>query len=81
MSDLKVKNLLENNISFLYTLQAKGIKNISNALDYTVIYQTYELFKSIPNKTQRKEEVAARCKVSVRTVEQALCLLSQPIEK
>lgn len=77
MSNIKI--LIENNLPMLYSLKAKGVKSINTALDYIVIYQTYELFHHIPDKKQRKEEVADRCKVTTRTVEQALHLLDQPI--
>ena len=72
-----VRNLIEKNLTVLYALKAKGIKNINTAVDYVVIVNTYELFNHIPDNALRKSEVADRCRVSVRTVELALQLLNQ----
>lgn len=76
----KVVNLIEENMPLLYKLDLKGIKNINTALDYIIIFRTFQSYHFIKNKSQQKFETAEKCKVSIRTVEQAVSLLDQPLD-
>ena len=75
----KVIDMIEENVSLLYKLDKAGIKCINTALDYMVIFYTYKSHSAIKDITERKELTAERCKVSVRTVSNAISVLDQKI--
>lgn len=75
----KILDLIEDNVTLLYKLKKGGIKSIDTALDYLVIYATFKTYKGISDVMERKEETANHCKVSVRTVSNALVLLDAEV--
>lgn len=79
MSKILVKNILADHADVLYKLDRAGIKCLSTALDYLVIYNTFEMYHKIEKLKDRKMETAERCKVSLRTVELALSILGSEI--
>lgn len=75
----RVVNLIEDNMALLYKLDLKGIKNISTALDYIIIFRTFKSYDFLNNKSQQIFETAEKCKVTTRTVSQAISILDQPL--
>ena len=75
----KIGEIIRSNMELLYKLDRAGVKSINTALDYVSITDTYEAYGWIKDKTERAEVTASRCRVSVRTVQTALSLLSQPV--
>lgn len=76
----KIKEVIKNNLEMLYKLSLAGVKNINTAIDYYSILETYKRYNWIENKRERKEVTASQCKVTVKTVENALSLMESEIE-
>lgn len=76
----KVEEIIANNLEIFYKLSAVGMKNISTAVDYFIILETYKKYYWIKNFKERKSVTADQCKTTIRTVENALALMSSIIE-
>lgn len=75
-----VEEVIANNLQLLHKLSLAGVKNINTAVDYYMILETYRKYKWISNFKERKEVTATQCKVTLKTVENALALMEQKIE-
>lgn len=76
-----VEEIIGKNLEIFYKLSAVGVKNINTAVDYYMILETYRKYDWIENFKERKEVVAEQLKVSLKSVENALNLMAQKIEK
>lgn len=76
---MKVKTIIDNHLDLFYKLDKVGVKNIATAIDYATIYDDYMKQAHISNQTERKRVVAKRFKVSLSSVEKALCLMSKVV--
>lgn len=76
---MKVKELIDRNLETLYKLDRIGVKNIATAIDYATIYDDYVKQSHIRSETERKKTVATRFKISVSSVEKAICLMRRAI--
>lgn len=74
---MKVKDAIDKNIELLYKLDRVGVKNISTAIDYATIYDDYNKQSHISSEYERKKTVATRFKISVSSVEKAICLMGK----
>lgn len=74
-----VKEAIEKNIELFYKLDKIGVKNIATAIDYATIFNDYKKQVHIKNETEKKRVVAKRFKVSVSSVEKAVCLMGKVI--
>lgn len=75
-----VSDVLSTNLEFFYNLSAVGVKNINTAIDYFMISETYKKYSWIKNNKERREVTASHCKVTPKTVENALALMSQEVK-
>lgn len=78
--EITVKDIISNNLEIFFKLDLVGIKSISSAIDLMHIYKTYQEYSWINDKTERKKVVADVCKVSVSSVEKALCLMAKQVK-
>lgn len=77
--EMKVKEAIDSNLKLLYKLDKVGVKNIATAIDYATIYDDYNKHSHISCIAERKKTVATRFKVSVSSVEKAICLMGKMI--
>ena len=63
-----------------YKLDLTGVKSINTAIDYLSICEEYEKYNWIKSEVEKKEVVASKFKVTVRTVNIALSLMRKKIE-
>ena len=63
-----------------YKLDLSGVKSINTAIDYLSICEEYEKYNWIKSEVEKKEVVASKFKVTVRTVNIALSLMRKKIE-
>lgn len=78
--EIAVKDLISSNLEVFFKLDLVGVKSISSAIDLMHIYKTYQEYLWIDKETERKKVVAQACKVSVSTVEKALCLMNKQLK-
>lgn len=78
-SKMKVKKLIDEHLDLFYKLDKAGVKNIATAIDYSTIYDDYMKQSHIGSQLERKRVVAKRFKVSVSSVEKAICLMSRVV--
>lgn len=76
----KINEVIEKNLEMLYKLSLAGVKTISTAIDYYSIAEVYKRYYWIESNKERKELTASQCKVTVKTVENALALMESEIE-
>ena len=76
---VKVKDVIDKNLELFYKLDRIGVKNIATAIDYATIYDDYKKQSHIKSETERKKTVATRFKISVSSVEKAICLMGKII--
>lgn len=76
---MKVKDAINDNLELFYKLDRIGVKNIATAIDYATIYDDYVKQSHIRSEMERKKTVATRFKVSVSSVEKAICLMRRVI--
>jgi len=76
---MKVKDAIDKNLELFYKLDRIGVKNIATAIDYATIYDDYKKQSHIPSEYERKKTVATRFKISVSSVEKAVCLMGKVI--
>lgn len=81
IKSFSVEEIIGKNLEIFYKLSAVGVKNINTAVDYYMILETYKKYNWIDNFKERKEVVAEQLKVSLKSVENALNLMAQKIEK
>ena len=74
---MRVKEAIDNHLELFYKLDRVGVKNIANAIDFATIYDDYKKQCHIKNELERKKTVATRFKVSVSSVERAICLMGK----
>lgn len=74
-----VREVIYNNRELFHKLDLAGVKNISTAVDYLRIVETYDEYAWIENNKERKEIVASQLKVTKKTVENALRLMQEVI--
>ncbi|MGL5233838.1 MAG: hypothetical protein ACRC8Z_03650 [Empedobacter falsenii] len=74
---MRVKEAIDNNIELFYKLDRLGIKNLSTAIDYATIFDDYKKQSHIKSEFERKKTVATRFKISVSSVEKAICLMGK----
>lgn len=74
-----VREVVSNNLELFYKFDLAGVKNISTAIDYLHIVNTYDQYKWIENECTRKQTVASALKVSKKTVQNALNTMAQVI--
>lgn len=77
--EIAVKDIISSNLEVFYKLDLIGVKSISSAIDLMHIYKTYQEYLWIDKEMERKKVVAQACKVSVSTVEKALCLMNKQV--
>lgn len=75
-----VEEVISTNLEIFYKLSTVGVKNISTAIDYFMILETFRKYAWIDNFKERKEVTASQCKVTLKTVENALSLMNERIE-
>lgn len=75
-----VEEVISTNLQIFHKLAVVGVKNINTAIDYFQILEVYKKYDWIDNFKERKEVTASQCKVTLRTVENALALMGQIIE-
>lgn len=78
--EIAVKDLISSNLEVFFKLDLVGVKSISSAIDLMHIYKAYQEYLWIDKETERKKVVAQACKVSVSTVEKALCLMNKNLK-
>lgn len=74
---MNVKEAIDKNLELFYKLDRIGVKNIATAIDYATIFDDYKKQNHIKNELERKKTVAARFKISVSSVEKAICLMAK----
>lgn len=74
---MNVKEAIEKHIDLFYKLDKIGVKNIATAIDYATIYNDFKNQTHISSETERKKVVAKRFKISVSSVEKAICLMGK----
>lgn len=72
-----VRELVQNNLEIFHKLDLAGVKNISTAIDYLLIVNTYDQYNWIEKETERKQAVASQLKVTTKTVDNALALMRE----
>ena len=78
--EITIRELVENNLQMFYKLDLSGVKSINTAIDYLSICEEYEKYNWIKSEVEKKEVVASKFKVTVRTVNIALSLMKKKIE-
>lgn len=78
--EITIRELVENNLQMFYKLDLSGVKSINTAIDYLSICEEYEKYNWIKSEVEKKEVVASKFKVTVRTVNIALSLMRKKIE-
>ena len=78
--EVTVKEIISTNLEIFFKLDLIGIKSISSAIDLMHIYKTHQEYLWIEKETERKKVVASVCKVSVSSVEKALCLMNKNLK-
>ncbi|MBT0552522.1 hypothetical protein D1Z97_03270 [Riemerella anatipestifer] len=79
-NNFKINEVIEKNLEMLYKLSLAGVKTISTAIDYYSIAEVYKRYSWIESNKERKELTASQCKVTLKTVENALALMESEIE-
>lgn len=79
--EICVKDFISCNLEMFHKLDLVGVKSISSAIDLLHVYNIYNQYKWIKNKTERKKVTASACRVSVRMVEKAIHMMSKGIKK
>jgi len=74
---MNVKEFIDKHLDLFYKLDKIGVKNIATAIDYATIFDDYQKQCHIKNQLERKQVVARRFKVSVSSVEKAICLMGK----
>lgn len=74
---MRVKEAIDKNLELFYKLDKIGVKNIATAIDYATIYDDYKKQCHITSELERKKTVATRFKISVSSVEKAICLMGK----
>lgn len=72
---MRVKEAIDNHLELFYKLDRVGVKNIATAIDFATIYDDYKKQCHITPELERKKTVATRFKISVSSVERAICLM------
>lgn len=75
----EVRELISENLDLFLKLDKLGLKTINSAIDYLSIWHEFQKYSWIESVSERKQTVALKCKVSVSTVEKALCLMKQRV--
>lgn len=78
--EIAVKDIISSNLEIFYKLDLIGLKTISSAIDLMHIYKTYQEYLWIDKEMERKKVVAQACKVSVSSVEKAICLMNKQVD-
>ena len=78
--EITIRELVENNLQMFYKLDLSGVKSINTAIDYLSICEEYEKYNWIKSEVEKKEVVASKFKVTVRTVNIALSIMRKKIE-
>ena len=78
--EITIRELVENNLQMFSKLDLSGVKSINTAIDYLSICEEYEKYNWIKSEVEKKEVVASKFKVTVRTVNIALSLMRKKIE-
>lgn len=76
---MRVKEAIDINLKLFHKLDKVGIKNIATAIDYATIYDDFNKHSYITCVAERKKTVATRFKISVSSVEKAICLMGKII--
>ncbi len=75
-----VREIIQNNLELFHKLDLVGVKNISTAVDYLHIVNTYDQYNWIEDEAKRKETVASQLRITKKTVQNAINLMKQAIE-
>ena len=74
-----VQEMISAHLDLFLKLDRLGLKTINSAIDYLTIWEEYQKYEWIEDVSTRKQTVALKCKVSVRSVERSLYLMKQKV--
>ncbi len=77
--EIQVKDLLSGNLEVFHKLAVVGVKNINTAIDYLLIYDTYQKYDWIEKPAERKRVVSDVMNCHLNTIEKALQLMQQVV--
>ncbi|QGZ15848.1 hypothetical protein [Elizabethkingia phage TCUEAP1] len=72
--------IISENLKLFHKLERAGVRTISSAVDYILIFETYQKYDWIQSKEERKATVASQCQVSISTVNTAIRVMTTEID-